>query len=99
MRSLMRDSAAALLPLLDSVLAVRSVRVMESLQACGPAIRRAALASRARAPAARFQAADCPAESPAAARWACPALTAESRAARSALHRDLAVVAEIGPSV
>src|SRR3954451_13281073 len=72
---------------------------MESLQACGPAIRRAALASRARAPAARFQAADCPAESPAAARWVCPALMAESRAARSALHRDLAVVAEIGPRV
>jgi len=41
--------AAALHPSRDWARAVRSVRAMESLQACGPAIRRAAVIRRARA--------------------------------------------------
>lgn len=48
----MRNPAANLHPSQDLVCVVRSARVVESLQARGPVIRRAVVASRARAPAA-----------------------------------------------
>ena len=55
--------------------------------------RRAGLVHRRR----NLRVADCPADPHAAVRSGCPASAAESRAARSASHRDLAVVADLRP--
>jgi hypothetical protein len=78
------DPATNWHPSRGSVRPDRSVRAMESPQARAPAIHRAAVIRRARAPAAQSRAADCPAEFRAAARSACPVSMAVSPAVRSA---------------